>query len=77
MIFITSRNMLWLVFTLLLVIGFLFHKWATQNYNYFKDRNIPHGKPILLFGTGKDLLMGKLSVPEFVQKWYTAFPNEK
>lgn len=69
--------MLSIVFTLLIIIGFLIYKWATRNYNYFKDRGIAHGKPVFLFGTGKDLLMQKLSLPEYVQKWYNAFPDEK
>lgn len=69
--------MLWIIFTLLLTAGFLIYKWATQNFNYFKDRGIAHGKPVIFFGTGKDLLMQKLSLPEYVQKWYNAFPDEK
>ncbi|CRL05076.1 CLUMA_CG018180, isoform A [Clunio marinus] len=40
-------------------------------------RNIAHGKPIILFGTGKDLLLQKLALPEYVEKWYKEFPNEK
>lgn len=69
--------MLWIIFTLLIVIGYLIHKWATLNYSYFKDRNIAHGEPKFFFGTGKDLLMKKLSLPEYVQMWYNEFPSEK
>lgn len=69
--------MLWIIFTFLIVIGFLLYKWATQNFNYFKDRGIAYGKPTVFFGTGKDLLLGKLSMPEYVQKWYNEFPEEK
>lgn len=68
---------MWIIFTLLIVIGFLIHKWMTQHFGYFKARGIPHGKPAFLFGTGKDLLMGKISLPEYILKWYNMFPNEK
>lgn len=69
--------MLWTIFALLVIVGFLIRKWLTQNFSYFQDRGIAHGKPIIFFGTGKDLLMQKLSLPEYVQKWYNEFPNEK
>lgn len=72
-----SSVTMWIIFTLLLVVGFLIHKWATQHFNYFKDRGIAYGKPIVFFGTGKDLMMVKLSISEFVLKWYNDFPGEK
>ena len=69
--------MLCVVFILLTIVGFLFYEWMTRKYNYFKDNGIPHGKPVFFFGTGKDLLMKKLSLPEYIQKWYNEFPDEK
>lgn len=68
---------MWIIFTALVFFGFVIFKWASKNFNYFKDRGIAHGKPIIIFGTGADLLLGKLSMPEFVQKWYSSFPKEK
>lgn len=73
----TETVKMWIIFSLLIAIGFLIHKWATKNYNYFKVRNIAHGKPKLFFGTGKELLMQRLSLPEYVQMWYNEFPTEK
>lgn len=69
--------MLWIIFTFVIIIGVLVYKWATQHFNYFKDRGIVHGKPVVFFGTGKDLMLMKLSLPEYVEKWYKAFPDEK
>lgn len=66
-----------MVFSALLFIGYLVYNWATKNYNYFKDKNIVHGKPIFFFGTGKDLILQKISLPDYVSKWYNKFPSEK
>jgi len=62
---------------LLAVVCFLAHKWATQNFNFFKDRNIVYGKPIAFLGTGKDLFFKKLSLTEFIDKWYHEFDGNK
>lgn len=69
--------MLWIILVLVISIGALIYKWATKHYNYFKDRNIAHGKPSLFFGTGKDLFLLRLSFADYIQKWYKEFPNEK
>jgi cytochrome P450 family 9 len=69
--------MLWISFAFLILLGFLIYKWATKNNNYFKVRNIAYIEPIAFFGTGRDLILGKLSLPDFIKKCYEEFPNEK
>lgn len=56
---------------------YLFYKWMTKNYNFFKDRGIAFAKPIFLFGTNSNMLINKKSLPEVINKRYNDFYDEK
>lgn len=62
---------------LLSVLLFLLFKWITRNNNFFIDRNIPHKRPVPLFGSLRKLVLMQSSFNDVVLNLYREFPNEK
>lgn len=58
---------------LLSVTLFAFYKWATANSDFFEKIGIPYDKPFPLFGSQKDLVLGKISMFENVIRLYKQF----
>uniref|UniRef100_A0A1I8PBH4 Cytochrome P450 n=1 Tax=Stomoxys calcitrans TaxID=35570 RepID=A0A1I8PBH4_STOCA len=53
---------MWLELLLFAAAGaVLFYRWATKNNDFFKQRNVPYGKPAFLFGTVKEITLNKKS----------------
>lgn len=61
----------------MVIVVYLFYKWATQNDQYFVKRRVPALKPSLLFGNSADFFTKKIDLIEFVKKLYNDFPDEK
>lgn len=55
-----------------ILISYLFYKWAISKNDYFERRNIKYMKPNFLFGNNE----GKITATEFAIKVYQAFPDE-
>lgn len=54
----------WII--LLLTILFLIYKYLTFNFNYFRDHNVPHNKPLPLFGNQFNFFTKRQSIPDFL-----------
>ena len=67
--------LLWIVILVLVVI--FIYKWASQHFNYFKDRDIKFIKPVIFLGSNADMLLQKMSVVEVIRKMYNSFPDKK
>lgn len=50
-----------------------FYKWATANSQFFEKRGVPYDQPYPLFGSQKDLVFGKTSMFENVNRLYKQF----
>ncbi|CAO1329600.1 unnamed protein product [Diamesa tonsa] len=67
--------LLWVVILMLVVL--CIYKWASQHFNYFKDRDIKFIKPVIFLGSNAGMLLSKMSVVEVIQKMYNSFPDKK
>lgn len=80
-LFISVFSITMVVAVLILVVAvlvvFTFYKWATQNKNYFLDRNIPHLKPYFLVGNTGGLFANRYAIQDFSTYVYNAMPTEK
>lgn len=65
-----------LLITAVLVISFAFYKWAIQNNDFFKLRNIKYMKPLFFIGNTGGVYSNKYTAADFAQKTYRMFPNE-
>lgn len=69
-----------LVELLLVIVIFLmtyaFHKWATINHDYFKQRGIKALKPCFLIGNTGTLFLKKQTPMDFCKEIYNTFPDE-
>lgn len=54
----------------------LLYYWLMANYNFWESRGIPGPKPILLFGTIKDMIYRKYSIGSYLKVVYEQFPSE-
>lgn len=54
---------LWII--LLLTILFVIYKYLTFNFNYFRNHNVPHNKPLPLFGNQFKFFTKQQSIPDF------------
>lgn len=54
---------IWII--LLLTILFVIYKYLTFNFNYFRDHNVPHNKPLPLFGNQFKFFTKQQSIPDF------------
>lgn len=69
--------MFWEIVIVVNVFGISLYKWATKNFNYFKERGIAYKKPVIFCGNSKELYLGQISLSDFISKWYNEFPDEK
>ncbi|XP_008560120.1 probable cytochrome P450 6a14 [Microplitis demolitor] len=60
----------------LVVILILLYYYFTSTYNFWRDRGIVGPKPIVLLGTIKDVIFGKLSIGSYLKKVYDEYSNE-
>ncbi|KAK1122063.1 hypothetical protein K0M31_009906 [Melipona bicolor] len=66
-------------FQLLCSIAALFlavYYYYTSTYNFWKRLDIPGPKPTLFFGNFLDLVIKKISIPDYIKKWYNHYKNE-
>lgn len=66
-----------LILAVVVLVGFKFYKWATENENYFLERNIPHLKPYFLVGNTGGLFTNRYAIKDFSTYVYRAMPTEK
>lgn len=55
-----------------LLISYLFYKWATINNDFFSQRNVKHLKPKFLVGNNE----GNITSIDFAMKVYESYPDE-
>lgn len=62
----------------LILVGLLLpiYYWLVSNYDYWESRGVKGPKPIILFGTAKDLMFGKYSMGDYVTSVYNEWKNE-
>ena len=62
-----------------LVIGavYLFYKWGTKYFDYFKDLGIPYVKPVIFLGSNTNIVTRKMAISHLIEKWYNDFYDEK
>lgn len=53
------------------VLFFLLYKIVTRNFNYWRERGVPHCKPLPLFGNFLDVLLFKMDFGDMLAKYYT------
>lgn len=64
---------MWIELLLFVVlISFIFYKWARVNDDFFVKRNVEHLKPTFLLGNNE----GKITATNFANKIYRTFPNK-
>lgn len=66
-----------LFLSLLLIFVFLFYKWGTSTYGYFKERGIPYLEPAFLLGIQSNIVTKKMSLSDMMLKNYNKFKDEK
>ncbi|KAK5643815.1 hypothetical protein RI129_007660 [Pyrocoelia pectoralis] len=70
--------MLWLIpFVVLLSLLVLFYYKAIKPFSYWKDRGVPHKKPLPLIGNSAILIYKSKPFFEYVEDLYNDFPNER
>ncbi|KAH0547200.1 cytochrome P450 6j1-like [Cotesia glomerata] len=60
----------------LVVVLILLYYYFTSTYNFWQERGVIGPKPTVLFGTIKDVILGRLSVGSYLKKVYDEYPNE-
>ncbi|XP_058807990.1 probable cytochrome P450 6a20 [Phymastichus coffea] len=48
----------------------------TRNFNYWKKRQVPGPKPTILFGTFKNVKLGRIHLADYFKSIYDTYPNE-
>uniref|UniRef100_A0A1B0ACR9 Cytochrome P450 n=1 Tax=Glossina pallidipes TaxID=7398 RepID=A0A1B0ACR9_GLOPL len=62
---------MWIEFILLLLlIIYLFHRWATANNDFFLKRGIPYKKPKILFGNMWNVILKRKSIVDIIVDLY-------
>lgn len=59
--------------TAFLVAGYYY---LTSTFNFWQSRGVTGPKPIPLYGNFKDIMFGKLSIPDFVRREYEKYSDE-
>lgn len=65
-----------LLLVIVLLLPWVFYKWATLNYDFFERRNIKFVKPKFLVGNTGGAFFNKYTATEFSNKLYRTFPDE-
>lgn len=61
-------------FGILLLI--LIYRYLTKTFNHWEKCGVPGPKPILLFGTMKDVIFRKVFIGKYIKNLYDAYENE-
>lgn len=63
----------------IVVLAYLFYKWAVANNDYFEKLGVAFLKPVFLLGANANLLYKPLSGKDLINKWYNSdeVKNEK
>ncbi|XP_063707465.1 probable cytochrome P450 9f2 [Culicoides brevitarsis] len=59
-----------------LTLFFALYKYLTFNFNYFRDHNVPHKKPVPFFGNQFKFFAKKQSIPDFLLDIGNEFRDE-
>lgn len=57
------------------ILGTLLYKYATRNFNYWKDRGIPYVKPLPLFGNILEVVTTRKQIGHFFADLYKEFKH--
>ncbi|KAF5291525.1 hypothetical protein FQR65_LT01838 [Abscondita terminalis] len=68
--------MIWLIVVSAILFLFLYYK-AIKSLNYWKDRGIPHLKPLPILGNFAPVTFQKISIFDQLHDWYHQFPKER
>ncbi|XP_075970236.1 cytochrome P450 6B6-like [Anticarsia gemmatalis] len=71
----TQRGNMFLILLPLLLL--LLYRYLTRNHDYWQKRNVKHEKPIPVFGSLYQNIMGKKSITEVATELYNKYPDEK
>ncbi|XP_054262255.1 probable cytochrome P450 6a14 [Macrosteles quadrilineatus] len=55
----------------------LLYSYITRNYNYWKQKGIPHEEPTFPFGNGQDLVLARKHLGAFYETFYKKFKKNK
>lgn len=67
--------MLGIVVILCILMICLLYYYLVASYNFWKKLNVPGPSPTLLFGTMKDVILGKTLFWAYVKNMYDAYEN--
>lgn len=59
-----------LLSTLIIVSAVFIILWLRKKNEYWIERGVPQGNPIILFGHQFKNICRQIAVPDLVQKWY-------
>ncbi|CAG9808691.1 unnamed protein product [Chironomus riparius] len=66
-----------LLFLLIVVLVYLFYKWSTSTYDFFRKQGIPFRKPVPLLGSNANMFIRRKPFHEIIDEWFHEFENEK
>ncbi|XP_057324865.1 cytochrome P450 6B1-like [Microplitis mediator] len=61
----------------ILILIITLHFYFTRNYNFWKSRGVIGPKPLPIFGTIHDIIIGKRSIGTYAKEIYDNYPAEK
>ncbi|XP_026729653.1 cytochrome P450 6B5-like [Trichoplusia ni] len=65
-----------MIYLLLPIVLLLLYKYFTKNHDYWEKRNVKYEKPIPIFGTNYENVIGKKSIIEKATEVYNKYPTE-
>lgn len=57
------------------ILSFLLYRYLTATFNFWKERGIPGPKPVLIFGTMKDVIFKNFFLGKYLKDIYDAYEN--
>ncbi|VEN62879.1 unnamed protein product, partial [Callosobruchus maculatus] len=49
---------------------YIFYRYVTRNFNYFKDKDIPYVKPVPIFGNFANIVLFRTTIAEWLKSYY-------
>lgn len=60
----------------IIVVLLMIYYWLVATYDFWEKHGIPGPKPIAIFGTVKDMMLGKYAIGNYLDVVYKEFSNE-